>query len=394
MNKIYNIILISTILLLINCTSEPKDPTAVSNGFIVTKDQAVISPILLNPNDESLKFAEFNWTASNNGPNSISIYKLVVFDKINDPNLKNPIEYEGAGVLSLERKATITNKEINNLINQLPTFVCGEMSIDIRIKSILGANLEIAATQYSNPINVKVTGYNIRPLEIAFIKNSNVVDASTNKLLSASKNSKDYECYSYLQSGDYKFNVPDDCRGYATPTIIGKGASTGTLIVSGANINIPTTGYYFIKANLILNTYSISPYNTIGINGRGTRAGNGFVNIVPMVDSDKDNIWTTDILLVKGLGIKFPVVQRDNSIPLVEPVFNTLNNPAFILPGSIFGRPVELGATNDGFLNSVTAGSVSETLVPGTFNANQKDKYRVTIDVRNPRKYTYTLVRI
>jgi starch-binding outer membrane protein SusE/F len=173
-----NIIKFSILLIIVfftNCSEESKDPIVESNGFTLRKDSSIVSPNILTSTDEANVFGKFDWDVSNNGSASVSSYTLVVFDKDNDPNLEKPVEYSGTGVevTATSRKATLTVKEFNSLINNLKTYKCSEMNIDVRIKSTLGANPETAYIQYSSPVNFKVTGYaTIAPM-LAFVKEGN-----------------------------------------------------------------------------------------------------------------------------------------------------------------------------------------------------------------------------
>ncbi len=395
-------ILILTILFA-SC-EDSVDPLAKANGFAITAPTNN-SPLILSITTDANTVAIINWEKSDNGVlTDESSYFIEVANS--GTNFANPVtgNLESAiNIVNGNRTYALKVKEINELANKLRGYECGKINnIDVRIKSRLGDFNPSAFFQpSSNFITVNITPYSTAKPTISFAKASTVGNEDTKLASSSIINFNDFEGYKYLTSGRYKFYVPDSCGKYLSPVELGAVSNglIGTLPTSGTGnfIDIIETGYYFIKANLTANTYSILPYNTIGINGGGSRAGSGSANIVPMLDPENDNIWTLDVLLVRGKAIKFPVVQRDKTVALVEPLApNAFNNPSFIFPASISGTPVQLGSAGEGLLTSVTAGPISEILLAGDFNAspNQKDKYSVTIDVRNPRKYTYTLVRI
>ena len=382
-------------LVFFSCEND-KEAIYSAGGLTLIKNNTVLSAPILAVSDKLNNFALFEWNEAKTGVESASTYKLFIFDSEKDPSLLNPIEYTGINIADTPSSKTINVEEVNKMLNQLPNFQCGQMSIDFRIKSTLGNSASSSESQYSNPINVKVIGYNLKPLELAFVKNNDLVNSSTTKLLSVSNIARDFEGYFYLQSGDYKFNLPDDCRSYTTPTVIGQGASIGSLSASGANINIPTAGYYYIKANITAGTYSIQKYKTFGITGNATRLGSGGAFIIPMSDPEKDNIWTIEMSLVKGRVVRFQANNWNDVALTVPPPADpplAIPNLPYIPPADITGSPSLLGFFSDTELTNVS-GTLGTITVPGGFDNFSRQKFRVTIDVRNPRKYTYSFVKI
>lgn len=394
-------------LLLISITSceNDKDPVVSADGFELRNDLTIASPPTLLEINNAVVFGKYNWDACNNGVASVSTYKLVIFDHDADLELKNPVEYQGQGleITPDSRKGTITVNEMNEMINNLKSFKCGQMNIDLRIKSTLGTNPNDAFIQYSNPVNFKVTGYSKSTPILSFVKDGNTAATEPILLSSGYLSNSDYEAYLYLRSGSYKFVRPDACGSYATPTLLG---GTGTLAAgiidlstSPASIVIPTTGHYQIKANLATNTYSIKEYRTFGIFGSGVRIS-GTANATPMLDNN-DNIWKITIDLIKGQTYRFksnlwfgdaktpdPITVGGVIVqlpPFIPPTSNsTPSIPSTTI--SILGKSAIAGQLEE------VSGSTSLFIVPGTVGtAADRQKYEIVLDVSSPRKYTYTI---
>lgn len=368
-NIIKNTIFAFLLVSLISCEDE-KDPIVVANGFELRKDSSVISPNVLMPENNTNQFAKFEWDASNNGPASVSTYSVVIFDHDNDTSLSNPIEYSGTGLVvnSSTRNVTLTVNEFNNLINKLPTFECGEMNIDVRIKSVMGTNPSTSFVQYSNPITIAVTGYSTKLPMLAFVKDGNTPENEQKMAASSFDVKNDYQGYMYLEPGNYKFYQPDACGSYATPTIFGGNSGSLELGVSPTSIIITTAGQYFIKTNLstINNTttlvpamsYSITPITSFGIFGTAKGIPTGINK--PMVYNTSSNKWELTFELLKGKKFKFRSLNGTTPVTI-------------------------LGGTTSNLTESGT-----DIKVPGEDDTT-KQKYDIILDVSNPRKYTYTL---
>jgi starch-binding outer membrane protein SusE/F len=402
MKNIIKIVILFITIALSSCTELAKDPLVSSNGLLVNKDVSVISPSVLNPTIDTGIFGKYNWSVADNGPASVSKYSLVIFDHDNDLSLSNPVEYTGTGVVVTadSREASITNKEFNDLLNKLQKFNCGEMSVDLRIKSVLGANPTTALVQYSNPINYKITGYSKSTPILSFVKDGNTASSEPKLLSSGYTSNTDYEGYVYLQAGNYKFYKPDACGSYTSPTILGGTGSlaTGTIDASAtpASIVIANAGHYLIKANLLTNTFSIKEYRTFGIFGSGVRIS-GTGNAAPMTDNN-DNVWKITVDLIKGRAYRFKsnlwtgaaVTPNQTNIGTVaNPIY--VQFPDFIPPSGTTTISLLGKSTAAGQVVEVT-GSDGEFTVPGTIGtAADRQKYEVILDVSKPRNYTYTI---
>ncbi len=393
-NFIKIILLLVSVFGLNSCEIEEKNPIPQANGFIVTKDDSVVAPNILTDVINNDIFAKLTWDKSNNGVSSVSSYSLVIFDHENDVNLLNPVEYTGSGVVVTpdSRKASLKVKELNDLINKLNSFKCSEMSIDIRIKSKLGVGPN-PFVQYSSPVNYKVTAYPNSKLELAFTKDGNVPKDEPKLLSSAYTTKNDYEAYLYLQAGNYKFVRPDACGSYTSASLLG---GTGTLAsgvidasATPASIVIPNTGHYYIKVNLVANTYSISEFTSVGVFGRATRGGTfGFNNVVPMIYDNATKKWSLTMDLFKGQGLKFktlkwtgPLIMPSAGAPFPKPDYIPSGSTTF----STFGTPS---------VNVLSDASTTDIKTSGTASLTDTEKYIVEVDISNPRNYKYTLTKI
>jgi starch-binding outer membrane protein SusE/F len=401
MKNIFKTIIFSCLLISISSCENDKDPIVSANGFELRKDPTIASPTTLLEVDNSVIFGNYNWDSSNNGVASVSTYKLVIFDHDSDTQLLYPVEYVGQGLETPDnKKATITVKEMNDMLNNLKSFKCGEMNIDLRIQSTLGTNPKAAYIQYSNPINYKITGYSKSTPILSFVKDGNTPSNEPKLLSTGFISNSDYEGYVYLIAGSYKFVRPDPCGSYASPTILGGIGSlaSGTIDTGAtpASIVIANTGHYLIKVNLVTNTYSIKEFRTFGVFGKATRI-NGTANAVPMTDNN-DNIWKLTVDLIKGKSFRFKsnlwtgVTTTPDLINIGTPeIPNLIQFPPYIPPTGTTLISTLGKSLIDGQVVEVT-GDNGEFTVPGTFVDNYtRQKYLIELNVSNPRKYTYTL---
>lgn len=369
----------------ISC-EDSKDPMVSANGFELRKDPTVISPAVLTSAISTDAFAKFEWDKSNNGPATVASYTLQLFDH-NDTSLANPVEYSGSGLIVTPslRTATLTVLEFNNLINALPTYKCSEMDIDVRIKSTLGTNPATAFIQYSNPINVKVTGYSLKLPLLAFVKDGNTASTEPRIAASAPSSNSDYEGYMYLEPGNYKFYKPDACRDFTSAVVYGGTAGVLDTSATPAGIVISAAGHYLVKANLAAATYSLNEYRAFGLYGKA-KSTLGFSNAFVMTDSN-DNKWTLTVDLYKGRKFKFksnlwtgPTTGTPATVPTTATIISALGK------STVAGQLVQVNTGAD----DAAANAQGFITVPGT-NDGTKSSCLITIDVSNPREYTYIL---
>ena len=381
-NYIQSFLCVSALLTLGACTTNDKEPIASANGFELRKDDAITAATTLTQANDADVFAAFNWDESNNGVPTVASYSLVISDHDNDPTFANAVVYTGLGisVTPESRTCTLKNSELNALMNQLTSFNCGVMNIDVRIKSVLGINNQLV--QYSNPITFAVTGYSTALPILGMVKDGDNAATSPRLLAQNFTSFSTFEGYFYLAAGSYKLYQPDACGSFASPTIYGGSAGMLTQGTAAPSITVASAGHYLVKADITPAgmTYSIKFYKAFGLFGtaKGT-LGSG--NAVPMTDENNTNQWKLTIELFKGRKFKFKsndwTAALSGNPPSVPSgagttVISTLGK------GTVAGTVVEMN----------TGGEIT---VPGTDDGT-KVKYDVILDVSNPRNYTYSLV--
>ncbi len=391
MKNIFKIILFTLPLLATFSCEDNKDLIVSSNGFELRKDATVISPSILTSSTANDIFAKFEWDIANNGPATVSTYTLQVFDH-SDTSLSNPVEYTGNGLVvsPTSRKATLTVVEFNKLINSLPNYKCSEMDIDIRIKSKLGGNAANAFSQYSNPVNIKVTGYSLKLPVMAFVKEGNTPSTEPRVAASTSTSNSDFVGYMYLEVGNYKFYQADACQDFTSPIVFGLGGTAGSLNsgASAPSIVVATAGHYLVRANLLNNTYSLTPFTSIGIFGAATRSGLGTGFQVPFNYDATTKTWVLEVDLIKGKKFKFK-----SNLWTGTAVVAALPNPPYA-PGTASTSITILGKTaTPSVLEENSTTGQGDITVPGTDDGS-RDKYRIVLDVSKPRSYTYTMTKI
>ena len=397
MKNIFKILFLLLIVFTLNsCEKERDKATPISNGFTFSTEIAP-STSLITPANSNSVFNKVVWTKADNGVNGVVDYKFQLADHDKDPNFLRPVEYSGSGLIFNNdvRSCKLTNLELNSLLNSLETFVCGQMNIDIRIKSTLGTSDINSFSQYSNVINFLVTGYSTKIPELQFTNGTTTAKLASTSYLKLN----DFEGYCYLTSGNYSFKRPDACGSYTNAVTLVD--SAGVLSTSGNAISL-SSGYYYIKADLIGSTYSVKPYTSFGIIGTATRNGIGTNYFVPMsAVSTNGNLWTVTIDLIPGNKFKFrnalwtgnPTTPTPINVPGSNPP-TTVQNPSYI-PNSSVTILNTLGKSlipNELVYEDIANITATEITATGTYTTQfNRKNYTLTIDVSNPRAYTYTL---
>jgi hypothetical protein len=394
MKNIIKTLFFALLISSISSCENDKEPIATTNGFELRKDVTIVAPTVLTETDDALTFTKLEWDEANYGVETFATYKLYVFDKDNDPNLERGVEYEGtigSPDNVNDRTATLTVEEFNDMMNKLKPFKCSQMNIDIRIKSILGivTSSSTPLEQYSNPITYSVTGYPKSLPLLAFVKDGNSTNVSTEPKLAASAAgvNTNYEGYMFLQPGSYKFYKPDACGDFTGAPAYGGATGTINTDASAPSIVVTTAGHYLVKANLALNTYSLSQFTTFGVFGLATRATLSG-NQVPMDYDAPNKIWKLTVDLRKGYKFKFKSNLWTGAL-----VVPALPNPPYA-PGTATSAVSILGKIVDGQLEENSVAASGEITVPGSATDNTRQKYYIELNVSNPRKYTYKMTAV
>lgn len=393
MKNIIKNLLIAFIVITITSCENDKEPIASAEGISLRKDETVISTSVITDASSTTTFTKLNWDSANNGVASVSTYSLVIFDHDNDPNLLNPVEYSGQGltITPNSREGELTEKEFNDLVNQLPTFRCTQMNIDIRIKSTLGLDDGYATPfiQYSNPITYSIIAKPTSLPIIAFVKEENSNDVKNQPKLAASATDieTDFEGYMYLTAGSYKFYQPDACGDFINATVYG--VATGLLDSNSTTaITVPTDGHYYVTVDLTTKAYQVKQFRSLGIFGNGVRIGPGVANATQLFYDASTKTWSRELELVKGRTFSFKT-----NLWTGEEVINTANNNPPTIPsvGTTTISYLELNNENK-LISANNFSSIFGTIdVPGLFDNSVRQKYLITVDLNNPRDYNYLL---
>lgn len=254
---------------------------------------------------------------------------------------------------------TIDAETLNNAALGAGLSPFEEGALDIRIMAAIGLAGE--ETAYSDVVNYLVTPYSSVLPRVYVVGNFQAASGYGNDwtpadgvpLASSSFDTKDYEGYVYLNNPAPEYKITPTNEGWAGD-YGDDGSFSGTLIQEGeSNILAGAAGYYRIKADLTALTYSAELVSW-GIIGSATPTG---------WDSDTDMVYD---VASKTFKITMDLTAGGNKIKFRANDAWTLN----------------LGDTGaDGTLNEGGDDIAVETA----------GNYTITLDLSNPRAYTYSL---
>ena len=259
------------------------------------------------------------------------------------------------GIVTSDDLLSWTHEELNSLALSLGILPDATGNIDIRVKSTI-ETISGDIVRTSDPITISVTTYTPPELpKLAVPGNHQGWNPPVAPQVAASATgATDYEGFIWL-NGDYKFVEPDAAGVFAwgNPDWGDDGTSSGVLVVTGeSNCNAAVAGYYYVQADTGLGTYSAQQTNW-GLIGSAT--ADDWNSDEDMTYDAMAGVWTITTNLTAE-EIKF----RANDDW-------TLN----------------LGEDNDGDGSMNFSGPNIPIAVAGN--------YTITLDLSNPRMYTYTL---
>jgi hypothetical protein len=335
---------------------------AKPNGFKLL-DPTIASPFVLSGGNGDNDVTTLKWDNVDNGVPSKSKYSIEIAKS--GTNFAKPIEACGGVSLSFEpsvspsyvwRESYLNTLLLDNgFLPEIPA------DIDIRIKSVLGSEPSNAFVQYSNIITVKITPFTKATL--AFTKDGQN-PATAPKILSSSLYTADCEGYAWLEAGSYKFFTSVLGVFQSSNPYYGDNGS-GALVLNGAAINITTAGFYMIKADTNANpkTYSVtvSEWGIFGL-------AKPFPTLVnrKMIYNTVNKKWELTVILNGGKGFKF----RNTASTLILGSFDATK-------------------TGVDYAGSTMSYNGKDIIIPGLTPVS----YTVSLDLNNPRAYTYTLVK-
>ncbi|HEX8270051.1 MAG TPA: SusE domain-containing protein [Flavobacterium sp.] len=264
--------------------------------------------------------------------------------------------------MTSSRFSVLTVDKLNDIAiaSGIAPFESGDL--EIRIKSWLGNNISLV--QYSNSITITVTPYTTETPRLYLRGNftagsgygPNWGDNTTPPFIGAEAfGSTNFEGYIYMNDAAPEFKMMPTSADFSGDygDADGSGA-TGVLVQEGeSNIKAPGAGYYWVKANTdpAVMTYSLTETDWAVI---GSATPGGWDNDTDMTYNPATKVWTVVLTLTTG-EIKFRA------------------NDAWAINYGDAGTNGTLDF-NDGTNIPVTAGT-----------------YLITLDLSNPRAYTYTL---
>ena len=248
---------------------------------------------------------------------------------------------------------TLNVADLNGAVLSAGLIPFSQGSIDVRVKATVGG-----VDQYSNIINILVTPYTTALPTIAVPGNhQGWTPGTAPKLASAGFGLTNYEGYVWLDGG-YKFVAPDTAGAFnwGNPDWGDDGTFTNKLkLTDEVNCNAAPAGYYRLKANTTALTYS-QERTTWAIIGNATPGG--WSTDTPMTYNPTTKKWTVTVTLTAQSA-------PDNGLKFRA-------NGAWALN---YGDTGADGSLDEGGTNiSTTAGTKT-----------------ITLDLSNPRVYSYTI---
>jgi hypothetical protein len=312
----------------------------------VTGEGVELSPLTpLNP------ALALTWEPAVYGTPTEVTYKVQV-DKVGN-NFAKPIDLTS----TTKTYATIASGALNGAALGAGLLPFAQGGLEVRILATVGTTA--AEPTYSTTITYLVKPYTTDLPQLAVAGNHQGWAPKTAPRIAASAFGKtDYEGFVWLDGG-YKFIGPNAAGVYdwnAGPEYGDDGTFSGVLKSPGGGDCSATAGYYLVKANTTTLTYSTTK-TSWGIAGNATT--NGWDGAMPMTYDAATKKWT----IIATLSTQ---IAPDNGLK-------------FKANG---GWDINLG--DDGANGSAEFGGKNIGTTAGT--------YLITLDLSNPRKYTYTLV--
>lgn len=274
------------------------------------------------------------------------------------------------GGTTSNRVLTLSVAELNAKALELGLTPYEAADVDVRIMASLGANSDMPMA--SNAIKLSITPYTTESPKLYLRGNftaasgygPNWGDNTTPPFVQAEAYGSDlYEGYIYFNDPAPEFkiipNAVDFTGDYGDKEASG---ASGTLVQEGeTNIKVPAAGYYLVKTDMDKLTYSLTATEW-GIIGNATPGG--WNDSTPMTYNPETKKWTITVdMTVQAApdnGWKF---RANNAWDL------------------------NLGDT--------TVNQSNGTLVYGGANISitEAGTYLITLDLSNPRAYSYTIVK-
>lgn len=348
-------------ILVISCTTSDVQDRPVIKGIdapVLTAPNSGSAYVLL-PATMTQQAERFVWTSANYGGNVIINYTLQI-DKVGGDFSKAQV----IGGANNANQASITQQALNVACLALGATPYAPANFIVRV----GSSATGYAPMYSAALPIAITPYTTATPHLwlpgsyqiaSGYGTGNWAQSTAPQMASTGYGNADFEGYMYVAANQvapdngFKFSTQADWNG----TNFGDdGSFSGALSASGANVGL-TAGYYKVNANTTKLTYSLTPTQW-GIAGNATT--NGWDGMLPMTYNPATKLWT----IIATLSTQ---AAPDNGLKFKANGAWTIN----------------LGDTNsDGVLeyDDKNIGTTAGT-------------YLITLDLSNPRHYTYSLVK-
>ncbi|MTH15129.1 SusE domain-containing protein [Flavobacterium sp. LC2016-01] len=326
--------------------------------------EAVAAPVLtapqsgtayvLSPDAAANQAERFTWASADFG-GSVEVNYVVEIDKKGN-TFKTPKEL---GTVKSQNQVSVSVEKMNGAVLSLGAIPFTAGDFEVRVKSTVGTQ-----TQYSNVNGIVITPYTTETPKLwipggyqnASGYGADWTPAGAPTLMAEGYGKTAFDGYVYFAAAsEYLLTPKANFDNKYT-----KGATAGTIIYNGSdNLKIDAPGYYRIKADTDPTKLTISTLKTTwGIIGNGTPGG--WDTDTPMTYDPATKKWTVTVTLTTQAA-------PDNGMKFRANGNWDLNYGDTGANGSL-----EEGGTNIG----TTAG-----------------KYLITLDLSNPRNYTYTMVK-
>jgi hypothetical protein len=315
---------------------------------------------VLNPANMDDLAERFVWTAANFGDGVVADYDIEI-DNSGD-------EFDTPVVIATTKgtmQIAISTGVLNTALLALDATPFESAAFQVRIKAHVAENI-----LYSNPVEINVTPYTTETPRL-WVTGSFQADsgygadwtpADGPQLKANSYGDTNFEGYVYIATDEtgaddgMKFTSKPDFTG----TNYGMGSEAGKISATGDNLK-PTAGYYLVKVNTDADALTYSMTSTEwGVVGNSTPGG--WDNSTPMTYDAATKKWTVTVALT-------PQTAPDNG-------WKFRANNAWDL---------NLG-------DAVTNGETGELSYGGSnIGVSTAGTYKITLDLSNPRAYTYTV---
>lgn len=308
---------------------------AADEAFILTKDTTSV---------EELKeeWVTLTWTEADYGQTLATTY-VIQIDKVGN-NFANAFEFNAGSDTELSILVEEVNSKMYNMEeNYYPPLV--QANVEIRIKADVS---EFVNTVYSDAVAFYLTPYDAGKPKLYVTGTHQLIpwDFASAPTLYSLNEDESYEGYIYLTACEYLLNkTPDNYWG--------AGASAGTLAINGTYLTNSTEGMYWVTVDTIAETITTQVQNW-GIIGSATPTS-----------------WDSDTDMEFDLELNKYKITMD------------------LIVGHIKFRANDDWGTNLG--DDDTDGSME--FGGSDIPINEAGNYTVYLDLSNPEKFSYEIVK-